>query len=49
MMQFSIPIIAFNIGAQKEKMEAYSKGMLVDNMEDLLNAIRKMNDMMKNL
>ena len=39
-MQFDMPIIAFRIGAQGEKVERYAKGMLVDSIQEMKDAIQ---------
>ncbi len=38
----NVPIFAFNLGAQKDKLEKYEKGMLFDNYEQMKEAINKL-------
>lgn len=39
-MQFDMPIIAFRIGAQGENVERYAKGILVDSIQEMKDAIQ---------
>lgn len=42
-MQFNLPIITFNIGAQEEKIRNYSKGIIVEDAAGMLLEINRMN------
>ncbi len=38
---FDLPIVSFDIGAQAEKIRSYSKGIICNNEQDMLNVIRR--------